>query len=377
MAHAYTPGLKVTRLTEIRKRRILPLKGEVLVRQGDEVEADRIVARAFLPGPVTPLNVAQKLGVPAEDVPGVMLKRVGDEVTEGEILARSAGFFGLFKSEVPSPVSGRIESISNRTGQVMIRRKPHPIELDAYIDGKVVSVFPEDGVEIMTRGAFIQGIFGIGGERRGKIMILAQGPDDILAPDRIPENARGAVIVGGAFADKETFRRIEAVGASALVVGGFSDLDLRDILGYDLGVAITGQEDVKSTLILTEGFGRIEMAGATFDLLASLEGRTASVNGATQIRAGVLRPEIVVPDPESASDESVSEDTASGRMDIGSLVRVIREPYFGRLGRVAELPAEPARIETGALVRVLKVKLEEGLTVTLPRANVELIELSR
>ena len=38
MAQAYTPGLAVSRGTTIRKDRKLPLRGEVLVALGDQVE---------------------------------------------------------------------------------------------------------------------------------------------------------------------------------------------------------------------------------------------------------------------------------------------------------------------------------------------------
>jgi hypothetical protein len=55
-------------------------------------------------------------------------------------------------------------------------------------------------------------------------------------------------------------------------------------------------------------------------------------------------------------------------------VRIIREPYFGELATVIELPPEPQLIDTGSKVRVLKAKLDKGGVVTVPRANVELIE---
>ena len=37
------------------------------------------------------------------------------------------------------------------------------------------------------------------------------------------------------------------------------------------------------------------MAQKTFDMLKHRAGSIASINGATQIRAGVVRPEIIVP----------------------------------------------------------------------------------
>ena len=80
MAHAYTPGLKVTEEIRVVKERILPLKGEVLVKQGDKVEPDTVVAQTHLPGPVEPVNVANLLGVPPEDVPECMIKKEGETI---------------------------------------------------------------------------------------------------------------------------------------------------------------------------------------------------------------------------------------------------------------------------------------------------------
>jgi len=57
---------------------------------------------------------------------------------------------------------------------------------------------------------------------------------------------------------------------------------------------------------------------------------------------------------------------------VGSFVRVIRQPWFGRLGCVVELPAELAALDTEARVRVLVVEFADDRTrATVPRANVE------
>jgi len=149
-----------------------------------------------------------------------------------------------------------------------------------------------------------------------------------------------------------------------------SDAVLRAYLGYDIGVAITGQEDIPLTLILTEGFGSLAMAERTFGLLASLEGREASINGATQIRAGVIRPEIIVPEEAGLFHESAPQ---ASELRIGARLRLIREPYFGRFATVTALPAQLHQIETEAMVRVAEVRLDDGSTALVPRANVEII----
>ena len=58
----------------------------------------------------------------------------------------------------------------------------------------------------------------------------------------------------------------------------------------------------------------------------------------------------------------------------GDMVRVIRQPYFGKIGRVTSLPPELMPLETEAKVRVLEVDFGNGATALLPRANVEMIE---
>ena len=59
---------------------------------------------------------------------------------------------------------------------------------------------------------------------------------------------------------------------------------------------------------------------------------------------------------------------------MGSSVRLIRDPYFGLLGTVVDLPTELQTIETEARVRVARVRLEDSREVTVPRANIELIQ---
>jgi hypothetical protein len=374
MAHAYTPGLRVAEVTLLRKERRLPIQGEVLVQVGDAVKSDTVVAQTHLPGNVQLINIASKLGLPAEDLPTVMKKSAGDPLTKGEAIAETQGFFGLFRSKVEAPCDGTLESVSTVTGQIILREPPTPIQIDAYIDGKIVEVFEGEGVAVEAVGTFIQGIFGVGGEKTGEIMMAVESPDVPLDAGRLDDSMKGKVVVGGSHVTWDGLQKALDVGARGVVVGGFDDPDLRKLLGKDLGVAITGHEDLATTLILTEGFGEIGMARATFDLLKSREGKKASINGATQIRAGVIRPEIIVPiEGEKLPAGGVVGAESTG-LEIGSTIRVIREPHFGHLGVVTELPNELQEMESESMVRVLKVRFEDGGEALLPRANVEMIE---
>ena len=372
MAHAYTPGLKVLENTSVEKERRLPLKGEVLVDKGTDVSPEKIVARTHLPGNVQMVNVANLLNVDAQDVPGFMLIDIGKNVSKDDLLAETKGLFGLFKSEVKSPVDGVVESVSSVTGQVVIREAPVPVEVDAYMNGNVSEIMDKEGVVITSNAVFIQGIFGMGGENRGNLRVLVNDREDELNEDMITVDMKGSVIVGGSYISLKAFKKAISVGVSAVVVGGFNYHDLKEILGYTLGVAITGSEDIGTSLILTEGYGKIPMGSRSFDILKKHDGNFTSVNGATQIRAGVIRPEIVIP---INNVDDLDSNVKKNEMGIteGSLVRVIRSPYFGQIGTVKALPHELHKMESETMVRVAEVEINDQKFV-IPRANLEMVE---
>lgn len=372
MAHAYTPGLRVAEMAVVRRERRLPLRGEVVVEAGALVAADTIVARTELPGNVQTLNLASKLAVDPVKAPDTLLHPIGASVERGTAVASAKSLFGLVKNTVVAPSNGSLESVSKVTGQLIFREPPIPVEVDAYVRGVVAEVLPDEGVVVESRGAFVQGIFGVGGETFGAVAVAADSPDAALDIDRIRPEHKGKVVVGGAYVSHAALMRAREVGAAAVVVGGFDDRDLFQLLGRDLGVAITGSEEIGLTLLLTEGFGHIRMADRTWDLLRAHEGAQASVSGATQIRAGVMRPEIII--PLEAHEAQVSGEDHSGGLAVGSLLRVIRQPYFGRIGRVVDLPPELRPLDTEAHVRVLGVQFaDDGSRAVVPRANVELI----
>ncbi len=369
MAHVYTPGLRVTRQAIIHKQRRLPLRGEVLVEAGQRVRRDQVVARTLLPGAVTTLNLVNRLGITPQELPGYMLKKEGEAVQEGEALAQTRPLIKWFRTAVESPVSGTVESISTVTGQVMVRQAPRPVEVRAYVDGQVQEVHPGEGVTLEVRGALVQGIFGVGGEYWGSVHLAVSNPGERL--ERVGPECRGKIAVGGSLITHQAIRQAREVGAVGVIGGGIRDQDLRELLGYDLGVAITGAEDLGLALIATEGFGEIAMARRTFELLRECAGKEASLCGATQIRAGVMRPELIVPGEGEAPGERAAQQEG---LKQGDVVRAIRVPYFGRIGRVRDLPSELRQVESGAWVRVLEVEFEDGTRAVVPRANVEIIE---
>lgn len=372
MASAYTPGLTVSGDIVIRRIRRLPIKGEVLVKVGDAVTPEQVVARAMLPGALQTIKLADKLGVEPKDALSMMKINIGDPVEPGQVVAEGKKLFGFFKAPVvTADHKGTIESVSDVTGNALVREPSIPVDVTAYMKGVIAEVMEGEGAVVETRCAMVQGIFGVGGERTGRVHVAVSGPDKILDAPDIKESDAGAFLVAGAGVTFEAIERASAVGVKGLIVGGVKDSDLTRFLGFDIGVAITGSEPINLTIVVTEGFGYLNMAQRTFDLLKTLEGKEGSINGATQIRAGVIRPEVIVP----LGADAVGSNLAAQVFELkeGTPIRVIREPYFGRLGTVTALPATLVTLESGTEVRVLRARLENGEEVTVPRANVEIL----
>jgi hypothetical protein len=375
MAQAYTPGLKVKRFTIVSKTRRLPLAGEVLVKEGERVAHDKIVARTQIPGEIHLMNVANMLGVEPTETSEYMEKKLNEHAEAGEIIASRTSLFGLSKSNVKAQFSGTVEMVSNVTGQVAIRGRNVPVEINAYIPGRVVQIIPREGVTIRTPAALVQGIFGIGGETHGELRMVTDSPDEILTIEKIDSSCEDKILVGGALVTIDTLRKATQMGVRGIVVGGIEYQDLVKFLGREIGVAITGQEEIGAALIITEGFGKMRMSTETFNLLKSFNGRRASINGATQIRAGVVRPEVIIAlEDDEAKELSEETDETIGGMAPGTQVRIIMDPYFGTIGRVASLPVELETVETESKVRVVEIELEGEQRVIVPRANVEIIE---
>ena len=370
MSKSYTPGLKVLKNSKVVKDRLLPLKGEVHTGLNDFVNSDTIVASTQIPGNVQMLNMVNKLNIDVSQISDYMLVNLNENVKKEQIIAKNNGFFGMFKSEVKSPLDGKISSISKVTGQVVISEKPIPVKVDAYIPGKIKNIYKQEGVRINSNGTFIQGIIGIGGEKQGIIKFLVDNPSQRVDSSDINSNLKDLIIVCGSFIEYDFYKKAKENGVKGIICGGIDYTTISKILGYSLGVAITGSENT-TTLIITEGFGQINMAKNTFNLLYENNGKKASINGATQIRAGVLRPEIFIELKSDMQSKDLEENDLIISED--SFVRIIREPYFGKIGKIISLPFELVKMDSETKVRVAEVKFDDNSIEIIPRANLEII----
>jgi hypothetical protein len=363
-------GLCVSPRIAIRRRRQLPVRGEVLVGAGDEVEMDAVIARADLPGAFRPVPVAAKLGIPSSELGSAMRVREGEGVEKGQVLAGRRSWFGVIETVVEAPLDGVVESISSATGQLMLRENPVPLELTAYLPGRVADSDGCSWVDIEAEVCLVQGILGVGGECRGRLVRVGQAPGAVLDAGDISETGRDAILFTGGTVTAAALSAMRERGVRGVVAASVKGSDLMAWSGGALNPASTGRENLGLTVMLTEGFGRLAMTARTFDVLAALDGEPVSMSGITQIRAGVIRPEVLAKPLVGAPLEVPSE---SGGIQRGDRVRIVRGAAFGRTGRVCGVPDDLVRIATGARALIYEIVLDDGTKARVPRQNTERI----
>jgi hypothetical protein len=289
-------GLRVQEDTLVRKVRRIPAQGHVLVNKGDIVTPETIVVRGMVLNPdIREVKIYEQLGVDPAEVEKYMLKEKGQEVKENEAIAIHRSFFGRSTRVCRSPIEGTIEMFSKTSGRAVVRGKPIPVEVKAHIPGRVVDMIPGEGAVVECRAAFIQGMFGIGGEAIGQLAMAVDKPGEALTTELINDEHKGKILVTGSFATIDALRKAAKTGVKGIISGAVDQKDLTDFLGYEIGTGITGKEKTGITLIITEGFGIHPMEEKTFNLLKAHAGKQASIDGSTQIRTRMLRPEIILP----------------------------------------------------------------------------------
>jgi len=367
-----TAGLTVSPRVALRRKRLLPQQGEVVVRQGAMVAMDDVVALASIPGPLVRVNAAAHLGITPSELKSMLCLAEGDAVSQGQLIARKHSPFNFLTRGVPSPASGVIESISFVTGYVMVREAPKQLELRAYLPGHVAEVIPQQGVIIEAEVSQIQGIFGLGRETQGVLRILSAKQNEALSISGITEEGPGVVVVCAGTVGLAALQQMLSCGVRAVVAASASGEELNQLVGGALNPASTGHEDIGMTIVLTEGFGQLRMALPTLELLRQLEGKKVSVSGTTQIRAGVIRPEII---SSPCADEHWP--ICANRIEVGSEVRLARGRAFGATGYVVHIPPKPYPLDTGGSAFVVEIEIEGGARTIVPRANIEPVPYRR
>lgn len=341
-------------ITTIRRERVLPIPGRVLVRKGQKVSASDIIAEARINPEHLLLDIARGLGLSEEKADRYIQCQAGMQVAQGDVLA---GPVGWANRVVRAPRSGRITLAGD--GKILIELDTAPYELKSGLPGTVIELYENRGVMIETTGALVQGVWGNGGIDYGLLMVLANSPEDEITTDKLDVSMRGSLVLGGYCGDIEVLKTADSLPLRGLILSSME------------ASLIPEAFRMRFPVLVLEGFGRIPYNAAAFKLLTTNEQREVALNAEQWDRYEGKRPEIIIPLP-STSDPPLPVETDF--FEAGQQVRIIRAPYTGKVGSLIEVRSDPTRSTIGLQARVGIVQLEDGEEVTVPLVNCEILE---
>jgi hypothetical protein len=347
------PVTHILPLTTIRRDRLLPIPGKVLVRSGQKVKPTDVVAEANLQPEHLMLNVARGLGVTAPEADALNQRKAGEQLVEGDIIAQRGG---IARRVVRSPISGRVVMVGE--GQVLLEAETKPFQLLAGLPGNVSQIIHEQGVTIETTGVLIQGVWGNGRIDYGLLSVIGEGPDSVLQPGDMDVRFRGAIVLAGHCNDEQALR--------AAV-----DLTLRGLILGSLSARLVQEASrLRFPVVVLEGFGRRPFNPGTHKLIVTNEGREVVLKAEPYDRYNGTRPEVIIPLP-APNQPALPQDAPE--LSIGQKVRILREPHAGEAGSLAALPPGLSVFPNGLRTPAARVTLASGENVVIPLANLEIL----
>lgn len=347
------PVSHILPLTIIERRRFLPVPGEVLVRAGQDVRADEVVAKANVYAEHISLDLSRGLGVPKSKVTDYLKRAIGDNISEGGVIASKPG---IISRVVRAPKPGKLVAVGG--GQALLQISHKPFELQAGIPGRVFKIEAELGVVIQCTGAWIQGVWGNGKIGVGGLYITADTPDHVLTSRDVDPSHRGQIMFAGHCGDPKVLELLITNKMRGLILGSMATR------------VMPAAAKMPYPIMVLDGFGKIPINAAAFQLLSTSDGRETTLNATPFNRDTGERPEAIMP---VTGDISANVPVDLTHIEAGKLVRVTKTPYQGKVGTVQSL-LEFAKMPNGLLADAAEIAFSEEEKAVVPLANLEILE---
>ena len=341
-------------LTTIRRERLLPAPGRVLVHTGQKVLATDAIAVAKPANRHMLLEVARGLGVPPEEANPLIQLKEGQKVTKGDIIA---GPIGMLSRTVRAPSDGIVVAVGE--GEVLLELEGESESLLAGMPGTVVDLVTDRGAVIETSGALVQGMWGNNQMDKSLLSVLTHSPDDELVSSQLDVSQRGSVVLGSYCGKEETLK-------TAI------ELPLRGLILASMPARLVPlARQAPFPIMLLEGFGRLPMNPVAYTILTTNEEREVTVNASAWDPQRGIRPEAIIQLPTTSQIPAPAETDIFA---LGQTVRIRRAPCTAQAGTLVSLRSGQTVFPSGIHAQAGVVKLENGEQVVVPLANLDVLE---
>ncbi|QOR34487.1 hypothetical protein IMX26_13470 [Clostridium sp. 'deep sea'] len=235
-------------------------------------------------------NIEQLLDSNSRFAKKSILVNVGDSVSPGQIIANLMYSKGRFKIKyVTTNLFGTVVEIKNNI--ITIKNSQKSPKKYAYLSGTVTEIEPNWSVTIKSEAYKLTGVYGLGGEISGQLRII-KSPK--LTVEQLTEQDKSKIILTQGFITKAVLLKSKEIGVAAIIASSCNLATLREYAGKNFIPGITGSEDITTGVVLLKGFNISELNKEVFSELQNYNNCECSINGTTHIRAGAIRPEILI-----------------------------------------------------------------------------------
>jgi len=272
-----------------------------------DCETGIIIIREIQDYPLEPveIDVAKELNENNNTFVGFMKKKKGDFIRNGEALAEKhnpqSPVMLLLDPEyakrnsyrkVISPFTGTVKDINTKTGIVTICYDINPHRVYALCYGQVDRIVDDTEVFITIQAVKIEGKIGFGGDVGG-ILLLYDSKDHLSLRGNEAIQRTQNIIIYINHVNFNDLKLFEKKGIKGLICNTISYSCLKKYLGKDIGVALTGNEDIPFSLIILHGLSSDVVDDGCIDF-SDYAGKYVLLKPNTQIRAGATRPSLYI-----------------------------------------------------------------------------------
>jgi hypothetical protein len=340
-------------MISIKRERVLPVAGNVLVRRMQKVSPTDVIVVAPMVPEFILLDVAQGLNVGPDRADELLQREAGEELGKGDVIA---GPVGIFQRVLRAPNPGLIRIAGE--GKVLFEISTPDHELLAGMDGTVTNIIPERGAIIETNGALIQGIWGNGKIAYGVIQPVSNDLIQELVPEQLNIGHRGIIITAGFCRNPEVLEVAGNLPIKGLILGSLS---------ADL---IPLAKSCDYPILVIDGFGNQPTNRAAEEILVTNKDRNVALNAQTLDPFKGDFPEVIISQSARSDTELPSE---AETLRAGKRVIIINGPDKNKIGKIESVSPRNRKMANGIEARIAEVSLPNDEQASVPLYNLEIM----
>lgn len=339
--------------TSIKRERVLPVAGHVLVRRMQKVSpADVIVVARLVPQFVL-FDIAQGLNVNPTKADELIQREAGEELVQGDVIA---GPVGLLQRVVRAPQPGVVRMAGE--GKVLYEISSPEYELQAGMEGTITNIIPERGAIIETKGALIQGVWGNGKITYGVVQPVSNDMLQELVVEQLNIGFRGAIISAGFCRQPGVLEAAGIVPVKGMILGSMSSdlIPIAKMMDYPI--------------MVIDGFRETPMNKAAEAILINNKDKNIALNAQVLDTYKGEFPEGIISQSTTSEPDLPSE---AETLKPGKKVIIINGPKSPQIGEIDKIIPGKQVLVNGIETKLAEVKLANETSTTLPLTNLEIL----